>query len=591
MQEKAILSGNEAVARGCYEAGVHVATAYPGTPSTEILESVSQYPEIYSEWSPNEKVAFEVAMGATFEGARAMVAMKHVGLNVAADPFMSMSFIGAPGGFVVVSADDPGMHSSQNEQDNRLYAKFAGYPCIEPADSQEAKDFIGVALDISVEYDVPILFRMTTRVCHSKTVVLLKERKEYPIKGFERNPVKFVILPAHGKIRHPWAVERLNKLRALSEKTPLNFVEEGSQDVGVISNGVVYQYVKEVLPEASVLKLGMSYPAPIEKIRDFSQSVKKLYIVEELDPFIEEQVKLAGIACEGKKYWTNLGELNPEIVEKGFIDAGVLKKSIYVPVKEKVVSRPPIFCPGCPHRGLFYILKKLKAVVSTDIGCYTLSVLPPLESGDTAVEMGASIGVAVGMAKARGSGKGIVATIGDSTFLHSGMTGLFNAVHDNSGITVVIADNRITAMTGGQHHPGTGKTLMGEETHQVEFAKLAKDLGAERIKVIDPYDIDTTKKTLKEEMETEELSVVITNRPCALFPPENRKRIRQKPFAVDMEKCNGCHLCLKVSCPAIFESDDKTEKGLTKTMIDPVLCTGCSVCAQVCPVDAILRME
>ncbi len=588
---KAILSGNEAVARGCYEYGLHVATAYPGTPSTEILENISRYPEIYCEWSPNEKVAFEVAMGATFEGARSLVAMKHVGLNVAADPFMSVSLIGAPGGFVVVSADDPGMHSSQNEQDNRYYAKFASYPCIEPSDSQEAKDFVGHALDISVEYDVPVLFRMTTRVCHSKCVVELGGRKEFPVKGFQRDPQKFVVLPAHGRIRHPWAVERLDNLRVFSENTPLNVIEQGSNTIGVITDGIAYHYVKEVLPDASILKLGMSYPLPMKKIRYFSQSVDHLFVVEELEPFIEEQVKAVGISCEGKKYWTNLGEFSPEVVEKGFIEAGVLKKKVTVPVKENVIPRPPIFCPGCPHRGLYYTLKKLKAVVTTDIGCYTLGVLPPLESGDTCVEMGASIGVAVGMAKVKGSGKGIVATIGDSTFLHSGMTGLLNAVNDGAGITVVIADNRITAMTGGQQHPGTGKTLMGGEAKPVEFAKICQALGVERIKVIDPYRLEETRKTLKEEMETDALSVVITNRPCALFPAENRKLVRQKPFTVDLEKCIGCHTCFKVSCPAISESEEQTAKGLTKSHIDPVLCTGCSVCTQVCPVNAIIRVE
>ena len=588
---KKILSGNEAVAQGCYEFGVHVATAYPGTPSTEILENISKYAEIYSEWSPNEKVAFEVAMGATFEGARSFVAMKHVGLNVAADPLMSMSFIGAPGGFIVVSADDPGMHSSQNEQDNRYYAKFAGYPCIEPSDSQEAKDFVGLALDISVEYDVPVLFRMTTRICHAKGIVDCGERKEYPVKGFQRNPKKFVTLPAHGRLLHPLTVERLKKLQALSEESSLNRIEEDGKHVGVVTNGVAYQYVKEIIPDASVLKLGMSYPLPIEKIRSFSHTVDRLFIVEELEPFIEEQVKASGIECDGKKYWTNLGEFSPEIVEKGFVDAGILKTKVTVPVKEDVIARPPIFCPGCPHRGLYYVLKKLKAIVTTDIGCYTLGVLPPMNSGDTCVEMGASIGVGVGMAKAKGNGKGIVATIGDSTFLHSGMTGLLNAVNDQAGITVVIADNRITAMTGGQQHPGTGKTLMGKESKQADLAKICQALGVERIKVVDPYVLESTKKVIQEEMENDDVSVIITNRPCALYPAENRKLIRQNPFRVNLDQCIGCHTCLRVSCPAISESEEKTEKGLTKSHIDESLCTGCSVCAQVCPAEAITRTE
>jgi len=586
-----ILSGNEAVARGCWEHGVHVAAAYPGTPSTEILEAVIQYPEIDAEWSPNEKVAFEVAMGASFEGARAIVAMKHVGLNVAADPFMSVSLIGAPGGLVVVSADDPGMHSSQNEQDNRTYAKFAGYPCIEPSDSQESKDFIGVALEISTAFDVPVLFRMTTRISHSKGLVRLGERTAWPVKGFEKDFKKFVVLPSNAQVRHVWANGRLAKLKAHAETLSINRVEKGDPAFGIVTDGVAYQYVKEIVPEASILKLGMSYPLPIEKIRSFAASVRRLFVVEELEPFIEEQIRAEGIPCEGKKYWSNLGELNPELVEKGLAEAGVIRKSMPDPVREQVIPRPPVFCPGCPHRGVYYTLGKLKATVTTDIGCYTLGALPPLNAGDTCVEMGASIGVAVGMAKARKSGKGIVATIGDSTFLHSGMTGLLGAVHEASGITIVILDNRITAMTGGQHHPGAGRKMGGREAPRVEFARLCQALGVNRIKVIDPYDLESTRNVLREEMEDEELSVVITNRPCALYPPENRKKVREKPFRVDPAKCIGCHSCFKVSCPAISESEEETSKGQKKSRIDAVLCTGCSVCSQVCPVQAIVRIS
>jgi len=588
---KVILSGNEAVARGCYEYGLHFAAAYPGTPSTEILENISKYPEIYSEWTPNEKVAFEVGMGATFQGARALVAQKHVGLNVAADPFMSMSLIGAPGGFIVVSADDPGMHSSQNEQDNRYYAKFAGYPCLEPSDSQEAKDFVGIGLNMGITYDVPILFRMTTRVCHSKTVVETRERKEYEIKGFNRDPKKYVVLPAHGRVLHPMAVKRLKNLQKLSETIEINRIEKGKSGIGVITSGISYQYVKEVVPEASVLKLGMSYPLPIQKIKDFASTVDRVFVVEELEPFIEEQIKAQGVECEGKKYWTNVGEFSPEQVEKGFIEAGVLHKKTKKIQREEVINRPPIFCPGCPHRGLYYTLRKLKAVVTTDIGCYTLGVLPPLGAGDTCVEMGASIGVGVGMARAKGDGKNIVATIGDSTFLHSGMTGLLNAVNNKSDITIVIADNSITAMTGGQQHPGTGKTLMGEETRKVDLVEICKALGVKNVRKVDTYDLEETKRVLKEEMQSGELSVVITTRPCALFPPEIRKKILNKPFKVDLDKCTGCHICLQVSCPAITEIDQKTDKGLTKVHIDPSLCTGCSVCAQVCPVDAIIQTD
>jgi indolepyruvate ferredoxin oxidoreductase alpha subunit len=585
---KAVLSGNEAVARGCYEHGLHVATAYPGTPSTEILENIVRYPEIYCEWSPNEKVAFEVAMGAAFEGARALTAMKHVGLNVAADPFMSVSLVGAPGGLIVVSADDPGMHSSQNEQDNRYYAKFAGYPCIEPSDSQESKDFIGIALDIGTTYDVPVLFRMTTRVCHAKSVVSFGERKTYPIKGFQRDPLKFVVLPSHARVRHVWALERLKKLQELSESTPLNQVETKSNLAGIVTNGIAYQYVKEVFPDASILKLSMSYPLPIGKIRKFASSVKRLFVVEELEPFIEEQIKAEGVACEGKKFWPRLGEFSPEVVEKGFIESGMISKKFAIPFRESVMPRPPVFCPGCPHRGLYYALKKFKPIVATDIGCYTLSVYPPLEIGDICVEMGASIGVAVGIAKARGSGKGIVATIGDSTFLHSGMTGLLNAVHDGSGITVVILDNRITAMTGGQHEPGTGRTLRGASVKSVDLAKICAALGVERIKVADTYDLKQTQKVIEEEINEDEVSVIITSRSCALYPPEVRKTVRQPPYTVDPSVCIGCHACFKVSCPAIGESSEKTGKGLSKSHIDSAMCTGCSVCSQVCPVGAIV---
>jgi len=588
---KHILSGNEAVARGSYEAGLHVATAYPGTPSTEILENISLYSEIYSEWSPNEKVAFEVAMGATFEGARALVAMKHVGLNVAADPFMSVSLVGAPGGLVVLSADDPGMHSSQNEQDNRTYAKFAGYPCLEPSDSQEAKDFVADALEISIRFDVPVLFRMTTRVCHSKSIVVCQERKEYPVVGFQRDPKKFVVLPAHARVRHCWSSERLEKIRKFAENTRLNCIEPGDPKVGIITHGVTYQYVKEVLPGASILKLGMTYPLPFNTIRQFAGTVNHLFVIEELEPFIEEQLKAAGIDCEGKKYWTNLGEMSPDGVESGLIEAGTLSARETGSKAETVLPRPPVFCPGCPHRGVYYILSKLKPVVCTDIGCYTLGVLPPLNAGDTCVEMGASIGVAVGMAKARGSGTGIVATIGDSTFLHSGMTGLLNAVNDEANITVIIMDNRITAMTGGQHHPGTGITLSGSKTRKAELAKICRALGVNTIKVIDPYDLAQTESVLKEEIASDALSVVITNRPCALYPPEIRKQIRETPFQVNHDICIGCHACLRVSCPAISESEKLTEKKKTKSQIDGSLCTGCSVCAQVCPVKAIQRIK
>jgi indolepyruvate ferredoxin oxidoreductase alpha subunit len=585
--QKILLSGNEAVARGCYEYGLHLAAAYPGTPSTEILETVSQYSEIHSEWCPNEKVAFEVAMGASFAGAQALVAMKHVGLNVAADPFMSMSLIGAPGGMIVVSADDPGMHSSQNEQDNRFYARFAGYPCIEPADSQEAKDFIGTALEISRQFDVPVLFRMTTRVCHSKGIVRCHDRREKPVTGFKRDPAKFVVLPAHARVRHPWAVERLTRLKNWAETASLNRVEPGSAKIGIVTHGVTYQYVKEVIPDASIFKLGMTYPLPVEAIRGFSRQVERLFVIEELEPFIEDQLKAAGLACDGR-FWPVTGEMSPDTVEAGLAEAGVLKGKTS-PEPETVITRPPVFCPGCPHRGVYHVLSKLKALVSTDIGCYTLGVLPPLQAGDTCVEMGASIGVAVGISQVRGTGKGIVATIGDSTFLHSGMTGLLNAVNEKATITVMILDNRITAMTGGQHHPGTGKRLNGQSAPKASLAKICQALGAKRIKIIDPYDLKQTESVIRKEIGLEALSVIITNRPCALYPHENRKKVREPYFIVDHAICIGCHACMRLSCPAISESEARTDKGKTKSSIDAALCTGCSVCAQVCPVEAIQR--
>lgn len=586
---KALMSGNEAVARGAFEASVKVATAYPGTPSTEILQNIAMfYKNIYSEWSPNEKVAFEVATGSSMAGARSLVTMKHVGLNVAADPFMTFAYTGVKGGFVVISADDPSMHSSQNEQDNRYYAKFAFVPMIEPSDSQESKDFVKIGMEMSEEFDTPVLMRMVTRISHSKCVVDTADPVDVEVSGFEKNIQKYVMVPGHARIRRKIVLERLEKLKEHSESTPLNFIENGNSEVGIITSGISYQYAKDVLPDASYLKLGMPYPLPEKKIREFAKSVDRLLIVEELEPFLEEQIKGMGIECEGKKYFTSYGELSSLIVANGLAEAGVLpKKEAVASDDEPLFPRPPVLCPGCPHRGIFTVLKKMKVPVTGDIGCYTLGALEPLSSMDTCVCMGASVGEAIGMVKANGIKKGVVAAIGDSTFLHSGITGLLDASYNKANITVAILDNRTTAMTGGQNHPGTGTTLMGDETFQVNLVKLCQALGVTDIHEIDPYNLDETKTALKKSFEHEGPSVIISLRPCVLMP----KKIWDKPYTVISDSCNGCKLCFRVGCPAIAASKELTKKGHPKAIIEQDLCTGCTICAQVCPEDAIVLAD
>ncbi|HER00599.1 MAG TPA: indolepyruvate ferredoxin oxidoreductase subunit alpha [candidate division Zixibacteria bacterium] len=587
---KMLLSGNEAVARGAWEAGVRIASAYPGTPSTEILETIAMLvkDDIYAEWSPNEKVAFEVAIGGSMAGARSLVCMKHVGLNVAADPFMTYSYTGVKGGFVVVSADDPSMHSSQNEQDNRFYAKFAIIPMLEPSDSQESKDLLIEAYDISEQFDTPVLFRMVTRISHSKGVVQMGDRKEHEPEGFERDIPKYVMVPGHARLRRKVVLERLEKLKEFAEETPLNRWENGGKEIGIISSGISYVYAKEVMPDASYLKLGLSYPLPEKKIREFAKSVDRLFIIEELEPFLEEQIKAMGIQCEGKEHFTNYGELSPGEVMNGFVHAGILSEGVEKSYPaEQLFPRPPVLCPGCPHRGIFTALKKMKVPVTGDIGCYTLAALKPLEVMDSCICMGASIGNAIGMAKAGTEKKGVVAAIGDSTFLHSGITGVLDAVYNKANVVILILDNRITAMTGGQHHPGTGVTLMGEETFRVDFVELCKTLGVRDIHTVDAYDLDASKKVLKAALQYEGPSVVITSRPCALMP----NKIKEKPYVVLLDECNGCKLCFRIGCPAIFASEEKTEKGHNKAIIDPNQCTGCTICAQVCPKDCIVRVD
>ena len=586
---KRLLSGNEAVARGAYEAGVKLAAGYPGTPSTEILETLAEeYRSIYSQWSPNEKVAFEVGIGASLGGGRAMVTMKHVGLNVAADPFMTFAYTGVNAGFVLISADDPEMHSSQNEQDNRFFAKFAQIPFIEPADSQESKDFVLQAFEISERFDTPVMLRMTTRISHSKGIVEEYEPVKLPESGFKRDMQKYVMIPANAKKRHAAVVERLEKLRQFSEETELNAIEINGSEIGIITGGIAYQYAKDNLPDVDYLKIGFGFPLPIEKIRKFVALHKVNVVIEELEPYYEEAINAAGIKVEGKRYFSRLGELSPYRVALGLKEAGILTEAHGAEIEpEQLFPRPPILCPGCPHRGAFMALKKLGVAVTGDIGCYTLSVLPPLEMMDSCICMGASIGTAIGMEKAQGHKKGVVAVIGDSTFLHSGMTGLLDAVYNKSNVTIVILNNRITAMTGGQQHPATGLTLMGEKTKEVNFVELAKALGVESVREADPYDYAGLLNVFKEEINREGPSVVITNRPCVLMP----KRIMDRPYTVVSDDCNGCSACFRIGCPAISASKELTKHNRPKAIIDTMLCTGCTLCAQVCQPEAIALVE
>nr|MBN2277318.1 indolepyruvate ferredoxin oxidoreductase subunit alpha [candidate division Zixibacteria bacterium] len=587
---KRLLSGNEAVARGTFEAGVKLASAYPGTPSTEILETIAEeYPSIYAEWSPNEKVAFEVGIGASLGGARTLVTMKHVGLNVAADPLMTFAYTGVgQGGFIVISADDPEMHSSQNEQDNRLFAKFAQIPFLEPSDSQEAKDFMLKGYEISEKFDTPVMLRLTTRISHSKGIVEESDPMEPRAVGFKRDMEKFVMIPSNAKKRHVVLTERLKKLAEYSETTELNTVEENGSEIGIITGGISYQYAKDNLPDADYFKIGFGFPLPLKKISKFIESHKRVIIVEELEPYYEEIIRAAGMKVEGKKYFSRLGELSPYKVGLGLKEAGLIDEIKGAEIEAgPLFPRPPVLCPGCPHRGAFMALKKVGVAVTGDIGCYTLAMLPPLQTLDSCICMGASIGTAIGMEKVGGYDKGVVAVIGDSTFLHSGITGLLDAVYNKSNITVMILDNRVTAMTGGQQHPATGYTLMGEKTRAVDFTELCKALGVESVRVVDAYDLKAMIDVIKEEMARPGPSVILTNRPCVLMP----KRIMDRPYVVDPELCNGCTACFRIGCPAIMPSKEMTKRNKPKAVIDPVLCTGCSLCAQVCKPEAIVLAE
>ncbi len=584
-----LLSGNEAIARGVFEHGGEFASAYPGTPSTEILQTIARYfkDDVYAEWAINEKCALENAVGASYGGARSLAAMKHVGVNVAADPLMTLSYTGVGAGLILISADDPSLHSSQNEQDNRCYGKFASIPVLEPSDSQEAKDFVKEGFDISERFDTPVLLRITTRISHSKGLVKIGERKTVEHPGFERNITKYVMVPAHASKRHKIVIDRLEKLAAFAEESPLNRIEWGDKEVGIVTGSIAYQYAREAMPEASILKLGLGYPLPMKKIKEFASQVKRLFVVEELEPFYEEQILAAGIPVEGKKYFSNYLELNVTRVRNGFIEAGVLEGDPTSVEPEQILPRPPVLCPGCPHRGMMVSLRKLKVFTTGDIGCYTLGALPPLEQIDTCLCMGASIGHAFGIEKAGKTDGKAVALLGDSTFLHSGITALASTVYNKGTTTTVIVDNRITAMTGGQDHPGTARTLMGEETHAIDLVQLCNAVGVEHVRVVDPYDLEETTAALKEEIERDAPSVVITNRPCMLFP----SKIKGKPYTVKLDLCTSCGACFRVGCPAISGSEEKNEKGRPKAEIDHLLCTGCSTCAQVCPAGAIVELE
>ena len=577
---KTILSGNAAVARGAYEAGASVAAAYPGTPSTEILEDIAaNYSEIYAEWSVNEKVAFEVAFGGALGGRRALAAMKHVGVNVAADVLMTAAYTGVNAGMVLVSADDPGMHSSQNEQDNRLLARMAKIPMLEPSDSQEAKDFTVLAFQLSEQFDTPVMLRMTTRVCHGRSVVKLGERQEAPKRSYEKDARKYVMIPAHARERHRLIdSERLPQLARFSESFAGNRIEPGGRSLGIMASGVAYQYAREAFPQASFLRLGLTNPLPQELVREFAAQVDRLVVVEELEPFMEDQLRAMGLEVSGKDLLPRIGELSPEIVRRCL--GGTNGRPADNDDLAALPRRPPVLCPGCPHRGLFWALKKARVTVTGDIGCYTLSVLPPLEMMDTTICMGASIGVGQGLVRAVEGTKArpVVAVLGDSTFVHSGIPSLVNAVYNQADLTVVIADNRTTAMTGQQDHPGTGRTLQGSEAPQLDFEALARAVGVEHVATVDPLDVEATEKAVRAALDHAGPSVVVARRPCVFVDREQFTG----PVSVDAEACTRCKICIQLGCPAISLSDDAA-------VVDTYLCLGCELCADICPQDAFIR--
>ena len=598
---KSFLSGNEAIAKGAFDAGVRFASAYPGTPSTEILETLAEkYPEVESQWAVNEKVALEVGIGTALAGVRTLVAMKHVGLNVAADPFFTIAYTGIQGGLVIVSADDPGMHSSQNEQDNRRYAVAAKVPMLEPSDSQEAYLFTRLAFKISEQFDIPVLLRITTRIAHSKTLVESSPPEKINLRfNFKRDSKKYVMVPANAKIRHEILERKLIELKKFSEELTENYVIKNksthNKHIGVISSGVDFQYSRELFPDASFLKLSMTHPLPTKKIQRFAKGLKKLIIIESLEPFLEEQIRAMGLNLEiiGKEKTGLCGELSVERLREAF--AIKTKKNILSLKDTPIPTRPPILCPGCGHRGIFYVIRKLKCIVMGDIGCYTLGALPPLEAMDLCICMGASIGTAIGMSaikslsrnqpssefpkseSSKDEAQNIIGVIGDSTFIHSGITGLVDAIYNKRDVTFLILDNSTTAMTGHQDHPGTGRTLKGESTIPFDYVKLAQTLGADHTAVVDPYELKQIENTLRELFSKKGVKVVVARRPCIQL-----KYIKKplKKMKVNQEKCKVCKLCLRFGCPALILKDKKI-------IIDEMLCMACGICSQVCLSNAI----
>lgn len=577
--KKQLMLGNEAVARGAYEAGCKVVSSYPGTPSTEITEFSAKYSEIKAEWAPNEKVAMEVALGAELAGGRAMTAMKHVGMNVAADPMFTAAYTGVNAGLVICVADDQGMHSSQNEQDSRHYARSAKLPMLEPSDSQECKDFVKKAFAFSEQFDTPFLLRLSTRVSHSQSLVSVEEREERDLRPYKKEIPKNVMMPAMAKGRHVVVEKRMEALAAFSDETDLNAIEYGDKKIGVIAAGIAYQYAKEALGDrASYLKLGMIYPLPERKIRDFAESVEILYVIEELDPVIEEQCRAMGLRVQGKELFSLLGEYTSSAIRKVILGEDGPKACVPDPSVE-VPMRPPVMCAGCPHRGTFYTLKKLGLTVTGDIGCYTLGAAAPLSAVDSVVCMGAGVGMAFGMEKAGGDefARKTVAVIGDSTFIHSGITGLIDIVYNKGTSTVLILDNSITGMTGHQDNPLSGKTITGEPTKQVDLLKLCDAIGVERVRVVNPFHLEELERVLKEEVAASEPSVVIVQSPCALL-----KYVKHPgPLKVNPDQCKSCKRCMAIACPAISMGDDK------KAVIDFTQCTGCGLCQKLCPFNAI----